>query len=226
MTALDFTLPLGLGFASSLHCVQMCGPIVFCVAQAGNPAGGQLAYNAGRILTYAALGAIAGAFGRGIASLAGVEQIAAITAGVLMIAAGVFMSGVPRNGLVRLGGNSWRMPPLFTRTVGRLLLAPGMGRRFALGALMGFLPCGLIYAALLKASAAGSAASGAASMAAFGSGTAASLFAAGLFSGAIRARLGRWSSAVASAGVIAMGAFLVWRGAIALVLGVSCHAGL
>ena len=225
MTALDFTLPLGLGLASSLHCAQMCGPIVFCVAQTGRPVAGQLAYNAGRISTYALLGALAGTLGNGISWLAGAEQIAAIAAGALMVIAGVLMSGVPRAGLIQLGEGGWRMPGIFTRTIGRLLRSHSLWRRLSLGALMGFLPCGLIYAALLNAAAAGSAAAGAFSMALFGVGTALALLTAGLVAGVVRARLGNWSRAVVSASVIAMGVFLVWRAVHAAVPG-SCHAGL
>jgi sulfite exporter TauE/SafE len=224
MTALDITLPLGLGLAASLHCAQMCGPIVFCVTQSGRPVAGQIAYNTGRIFTYAALGAVAGGVGSGVTRLAGVEQTAAIVAGAFMILAGALMVGASRRTLVQI--ERWRMPRALTRSIGRLLLAPGAGRRLGLGALMGFLPCGLIYAALLKAAAAGSPGAGAVSMAAFGLGTAVSLFAAGLFSGAIRARLGRWSGAVAAAAVIGMGMFLVWRGVMARVPGMNCHAGL
>ena len=90
--------------------------------------------------------------------------------------------------------------------------APGAGNRFLLGLLLGFLPCGLIYAALLKAMATGSAYAGGASMLAFGLGTAGALFALGLFSSAIRIRLNRWGSQLAAAGVTVMGALLIWRG--------------
>lgn len=225
MTAFDLTLPFGLGLASSLHCAQMCGPIVFCVGQTGRPVAGQLAYNAGRISTYAALGALAGSLGNGVSRLAGVEQTAAIVAGALMIITGVLMSGLPRTGLVQLGAGRWQMPRIFTRTIGRLLVTRSLGRRLLLGALMGFLPCGLIYAALLNAAAAGSPLAGAFSMAWFGMGTTLVLLGAGLIAGAVRMRLSRWSGAAASAGVIAIGVFLVWRAVHAAMPG-SCHAGL
>ena len=132
------------------------------------------------------------------------------------------MSGaVPSKALVRIGVTSG-----FSRIVGRLLLAPGALSKLALGLAMGFLPCGLLYAALLKAASTGSAGSGAASMAAFGAGTAGTLLALGLFSSAIGLRLGRWSNALASASVTVMGAALVWRGLMAKIPQMSCHAGL
>ena len=70
MTPGDFYLVLVLGFVSSLHCVQMCGPIVLTYSAAANSAaarrsllGLHLAYNSGRTLTYMLLGAIAGLAG-------------------------------------------------------------------------------------------------------------------------------------------------------------------
>ena len=53
-----------LGLVSSLHCVQMCGPIVLAFSlplPRPEALRAHLRYNAGRILTYAALGALAGA---------------------------------------------------------------------------------------------------------------------------------------------------------------------
>jgi len=67
MTPSDFYLILALGFVSSLHCVQMCGPVVLTYSVAANSSGPRrrllslhLAYNMGRTLTYMLLGAVAG----------------------------------------------------------------------------------------------------------------------------------------------------------------------
>jgi len=225
MTVLDLTLPLGLGLVSSLHCAQMCGPIVLCVGQTSRPVRDHLAYNAGRILTYSALGALAGTAGHGIIRMAGIEQTAAILAGCIMVLAGLVMAGAaPRRVLVQV--QRFGIPQLFSRTVGRLLVTPGAGRRLALGAMMGFLPCGLLYAALLKAVATGAAGLGALSMLLFGMGTAGALLAIGAFSSTIRLRLGRWSTALTAISITAMGALLVWRGIAATIPGMACHAGM
>lgn len=55
--------PLLAGLAGSPHCVGMCGG--FAVAAAGGPRGraSALAWSAGRLSTYAVLGALVGAFG-------------------------------------------------------------------------------------------------------------------------------------------------------------------
>ncbi len=70
MSPSDFSLVLAFGFLSSLHCVQMCGPIVLTYSVASNTATGRraflglhLAYNCGRTITYMLLGAAAGLAG-------------------------------------------------------------------------------------------------------------------------------------------------------------------
>lgn len=224
MTAVEVSVPFGLGVISSLHCAQMCGPIVlsYSLGGRGSPAA-HLCYNGGRIVTYAFLGALAGAAGQAmglVGRMAGIQQTAAIVSGCLMVIAGLFMSGaVPRRGLVQIGVSSF-----FSRTIGRLVTAQGAASKLLLGLAMGFLPCGLLYAALLKAASTGTAVSGAVSMAAFGAGTAGTLLALGLFSSVVGLRLSRWSNALAAAGVIALGAVLVWRGVMARLPEMSCHA--
>jgi hypothetical protein len=227
-----------LGLVSSLHCVQMCGPIVLsysvAVSQLQEKASAvspllrnHLAYNAGRILTYGALGAVAGIAGGELGllgRLAGLTHVLAIVAGALMIVVGISMLGIIPSSL--LASRLFRIPSSFPRRIGKLVSASGSGNRFLLGLALGFLPCGLIYAALLKAMATGSALAGAATMLAFGLGTAGALLALGMFSSAIRLRLNRWGSQLAAAGVTLMGVLLLWRGSMAgmLMMGSHMHA--
>jgi sulfite exporter TauE/SafE len=77
---------------------------------------------------------------------------------------------------------------------------------------LGFLPCGLVYAALLKAVETGTALAGALTMLAFGLGTAGALLTMGLASSMVGLRLGRWSSILSAASIALMGAILLWRG--------------
>jgi sulfite exporter TauE/SafE len=229
-----------LGLVSSLHCVQMCGPIVLSYSVAleslkkAAPSGSSipsqlqnhLTYNAGRILTYSALGAIAGVAGGTLGllgSLAGVSHLLAITSGGLMFVVGISMLGILPSSV--LGSSLFRVPSLFLRRIGKLLSAPGAGNRFVLGLALGMLPCGLIYAALLKAMATGSVIAGTGTMLAFGLGTASALLAIGMFSSAIRMRLNRWGSQLAAVGVTLMGVVLVWRGTMPgmLMLGGHVH---
>lgn len=229
MTALDLTIPLGLGAVSSLHCAQMCGPIVLSYSMAGRgSAAAHLCYNAGRIATYSLMGGLAGSLGgaMGLMRFAGIQQTASVVAGCLMLLAALFLSGaVPARALVQVDRAGFSR--LFSRTVGRLMLSPSPLSKLLLGAVFGFLPCGLLYAALLKAVAAGSAAGGALSMMAFGAGTAGALLGIGLFSTVVSLRLRRWSGPLTTASVAATGLFLLWRGLMVKAPSMSCHhAGL
>jgi hypothetical protein len=188
---------------------------------------GHVAYNAGRILTYAALGAVAGLAGQTVGlvgRLAGVSSALAIVGGVLMLMAGLAMFGM-FPAMKILGGKFFRITSGFLRPLSNLILSPSVGRRFLLGLAMGFLPCGLIYAALLRALATGSALWGAATMAAFGAGTAGALLAVGIFSSALRKGFNRWGTQLAAASVTAMGALLIVRGTMPGILtGAGVHA--
>jgi uncharacterized protein len=225
MTGADLSISFSLGVLSSLHCAQMCGPIVLSYSIGSRPSmAGHLLYNAGRILTYGLLGAIAGGAGFAV-NLVGTERTAAISFGVLMVLAAMVMSGsVPRQVLVQV--NRSGISSRYSRTVGRLLQAPSARSKLALGLALGLLPCGLIYAALLKAAATGSATAGAASMMSFGIGTSGTLLAIGLFSSRIRFRLGAWSRQLAPLSVAAMGLVLVWRGWVSGAHGMAHHAGM
>jgi len=216
MTLLEFSIVFGLGLAGSLHCAGMCGPIVlsYSVALRGPRLGAHAAYNAGRILTYMLLGALAGTAGRGLGllgRLAGLASGARIFAGAAMILAGVLMIGlVPSNTLARIGQRG--IMRRFSHGLGPLILGPRTRHKVVLGLMLGFLPCGLIYAALLKALEAGDALSGALTMLAFGLGTAGALCAVGMLSSLAGAHMGRWSNRVAAVSVMLFGAILLWRG--------------
>ena len=216
MSAVEFSVVFALGVAGSLHCVGMCGPIVlsYGVSLRGPKLAAHAAYNAGRLLTYMFLGALAGTAGRGIGlvgQLAGLASGARIFAGAAMIFAGVIMIGlIPSTTLVRIQQRT--TIGRFSQSLGPLILGSRTRHKFFLGLTLGFLPCGLIYAALLKALESGTAAAGALTMLAFGLGTAGALVAVGLASSLAGARLGRWSNRVAAISVMIFGAILLWRG--------------
>jgi len=240
VTGIEIWVVFALGLVSSLHCMQMCGPIVLtysvAVGQAKPGPGrasrsllfGHLAYNAGRILTYAVLGAIAGLAGATVGlvgRLAGVSSALAIVGGLLMLAAGLAMFGT-FPAVQAWGGSFFRITSAFLRPLSRLIASATVRSRFVLGLALGFLPCGLIYAALVRALATGSALWGAATMAAFGAGTAGSLLAVGIFSSAIRGRVNRWGTQLAALSVMVMGALLIVRGTMPGILaGAHVHAG-
>ena len=229
MTPNDFYLVLVLGFVSSLHCVQMCGPVVLTYSVAANTEAGRraflglhLAYNAGRTLTYMLLGAVAGLAGGAmgwVGKLAGLEDTASIIAGIAMVLTALVMLGFG------LGLNRWKgfaLPLRLLRPAGKLISSPSVTAKFGLGTLMGFLPCGLIYAALMRAIAAATAAGGALTMLAFGVGTSAALIAVGLGASAATRRVARWGTPISAITVFVMGALLIVRGVMTSSV-IHCH---
>lgn len=171
------------GLLGGTHCVGMCGGIVGALAM-GGPArwSMHLAYNAGRIASYAAAGAIAGALGAASLGLEGqlpVRLILYFLANLMLVALGLYLVGVTRALAFteRAGQALWsRLQPL-TR---RFLPARNVGQALPLGLLWGWLPCGLVYSALASALTAGSPGRGALAMLAFGLGTLPNLLLAGI----------------------------------------------
>ena len=141
-----------------------------------------LAYNGGRILSYALAGAIAGALGAASLGLEGqvpARLILYLFANLMLIALGFYLLGATRALAFteRAGQALWRRVQPLTR---RFLPATKVRQAFPLGMLWGWLPCGLVYSALASALSAGSAARGAALMLAFGLGTLPNLLLAGI----------------------------------------------
>lgn len=176
------------GLLGSVHCAGMCGSFA-CLASGGDGSHGPqalrstFAYNFGRLISYAILGAVAGAAGAGLnraGAIAGLARPAAIAAGVLLILWGVASL------LAALGVRipSLDVPPaLATRVAGAVRAVqsrPPSVRALAIGALSAALPCGWLYAFVATSAAAGSALGGATVMAAFWLGTVPMMVAVGL----------------------------------------------
>ncbi len=161
----------------------MCGGIVGALSL-GAPArwSMHLAYNAGRIISYATAGAIAGALGAASLLLDGqapVRLILYLLANLMLVALGLYLLGVSRALAFseRAGQKLWRHIQPLTR---RFLPARTLAQAFPLGLLWGWLPCGLVYGALATALSAGSAERGALMMLSFGLGTLPNLLLAGI----------------------------------------------
>lgn len=157
-----------IGFAGSLHCAGMCGPLVLAMPVApGKFAAqltGKLAYNAGRITTYALLGLLFGTFGQ-MLGLAGFQRWVSIAAGAAIL---LSLLALPlRNATFRIA----RPVNWLKSALGRLLKVRSLPAQFSFGALNGLLPCGLVYVACAAAAATGDALVGVQYMALFGLGT-------------------------------------------------------
>lgn len=196
-----------LGLASGVHCAGMCGGIVVAFsAQPLLPRAAlwrrQLALQLGRIGTYALLGAAAGATGAVAAAAAfPAQQALFVLANLALVLIGLHLAGFAIGTSTNPGMALWRHVQPFAASLMRT--SP-----FVAGMAWGWLPCGLVYAALALAMLAGGAAQGAAAMLGFGAGTLPWLLAAGVAA----ARLRRWVAGAAgrvAAGAMVFG-FGVW----------------
>lgn len=174
-------LALGAAFvtalAGGLHCVAMCGGIAtgFAVLLPSEASAWRHAawLNAGRVLGYATAGALAGALGNSVLAIARSPWLAhgaRLAAGALLVFAALrlFDRGGKMRWLSKPGGTLWhRLRPL-QRT---LLPANTVPKKLALGALWGWMPCGLSTTLLAVAWLQADAVQGAAIMLAFGLGT-------------------------------------------------------
>jgi uncharacterized protein len=212
------------GLLGGVHCAGMCGGIVGALTM-GLPAALRarpvsmlpflLAYNAGRVLSYGAAGALMGGLGYLAVQLVAVhhaQRVLQSLAGLFMVSLGLYLGGWWR-GLARIeqaGVGLWR----YIHPLGRRLLpvrtAP---QALLLGALWGWLPCGLVYSVLIWAMTAGSARAGGLLLLSFGIGTLPTLLAMGVvyawLATTLRTGLVRRS---AGALVVLFGCYTVWLG--------------
>jgi uncharacterized protein len=139
-----------LGFAGSLHCVGMCGPLSLALpTQHLSPIRkftSLLLYQTGRIVTYGIIGLVFGLAGRQI-YLSGYQQLISMIMGlsILGVATTYFIQRYRRQGLI-----SGRFYKMISKTIAVLLRKPGgLSTFLLLGAVNGLLPCGMVYIALL-----------------------------------------------------------------------------
>ncbi|MFH1805877.1 MAG: sulfite exporter TauE/SafE family protein [Pseudomonadota bacterium] len=223
---------------SVTHCIGMCGPFVISQVTARMEnvplekmrewrrltGAALLPYHFGRLTTYTLMGILAGYFADAISALV---QIVWLTPVLLILAALFFLIygvtglvphlGLSQGKLQDQGGLSGKIGLWWNRLIGNrlrpLFAAPYGVRGYGLGIMLGFIPCGLIYGALMLAAAGGSALSGGFVMAAFGLGTVPMLvvtgmlghFAAGRFR-AVMTPVGR-GLMIANAAVLAVLAY-------------------
>ena len=182
-----------LGLLGGGHCLGMCGGLMGALTLAIPPEQRSrrlqllLAYNLGRILSYALAGLLLGLAGWAVAG-SQTEVIMRTLAALLLIAMGLYLAGW-WSGLTRieaLGRGLWRHIHPLTR---RFMPVTSIPKAVVLGGLWGWLPCGLVYSTLLWASSQGNAVNSALLMLAFGLGTWPVLLATGLAAERITAQL-------------------------------------
>jgi sulfite exporter TauE/SafE len=184
-----------LGLLGGGHCLGMCGGLMGALTlaipaeQRGRRLQLLLGYNLGRILSYATAGLLLGLGGWALANSPAATAMRVVAA-LLLIAMGLYLAGW-WSGLTRieaLGKGLWHFIQPVTR---RFMPVRGLPQALALGALWGWLPCGLVYSTLLWAASQGDALDSALLMLAFGLGTWPVLLATGLAAERITALLRR-----------------------------------
>ena len=213
------------GVFGGVHCIAMCGGFATAMAGGGRGSGPpvvplraardlvwrQLPHNAGRVATYAILGAIAGGAGGALLSVTGWLPLQRL----LYVAANLFLLGLAiaivsgRDLYAGLQSAGHAVLGAVLPMVRPLARADSPAARVALGMVWGLVPCALIYGVLPVALFAGGAAEGAAVMVAFGLGTLPNLLAAGWIAsrarGIVDVRLARFAAALLIGGFAVVG---------------------
>lgn len=196
-----------LGLAGAGHCLGMCGGIAGALALAGDGSKTMVvAYHAGRVTSYAALGALLG-LGASAIDIAPATIALRYLAAALMIAMGLYIANWWR-GLVRLeqlGARLWR--PV-QRKASPLLPARTPLQAMGLGLTWGLMPCGLIYSGLALAATTQHPGASGAMMLLFGLGTLPAMLTASLGARQLQGLLAQRSLKIAIA--LSLIAFGVW----------------
>ena len=190
------------GILGTAHCLGMCGPFALIIGGGSkswsDAVARQLAYTAGRVFTYAVLGAAAGYCGSHLVavlpSFLNFPAALAIAAGLLLLWQGFRATGLWPSRLVSRWWNSAASngigaardrlprsaaPCLAGGFLGQFLRSRGTGV-FLAGMFTGLLPCGLLYGMLALAASTHSLPFGGLAMAIFGLGTAPGMILTGL----------------------------------------------
>lgn len=205
------------GLLGSPHCVGMCGGIVAALSiidRLGTVRSRivtQVLYNLGRITTYTLLGVAAGLIGSSLdlLTMRSVSFWFYCGANIFVIVVGLASGlGVKWFNLYSMESSAGHF---LARPLKRAISGKSPLSGFPLGLLLGFLPCGLVYAPLMVAAGSGSPLLGASIMAALGFGTMPLLLVIGsastAISGIMRDRLFRFVGVI----VALMGMAGLWR---------------
>ena len=227
-----------IGLLGSVHCIGMCGGIVTALSMsarprsvipilaANGPAAGSgampagaslvltLSYNAGRIGSYMMAGAIAGGAAGGAASFSASAswQVAAYwITNLMLVGFGLYLMNAWAGfaHIEKAGALIWRrLSPL----TGKLLPIDSPKKALAAGMVWGWLPCGMVYTAVVMAMLSGSASSGAAIMLAFGLGTLPALLSLGMLGARLQGwTRKRWVRVASGLLVLSFGLLGLWR---------------
>ena len=202
-----------LGLAGSFHCMAMCGPIAFALPvhrSSSVRAFLQVSlYHVGRTSTYAFIGFLFGLMGKGL-YLAGFQQRLSILMGVIMIVVVL----IPKTVFNRFNSSEslYKMVGVLKSRLSFYLNQKSLGSLFLIGLFNGFLPCGLVYMALIGSISTGNAIDGSLYMALFGLGTVPMMSLAFIFGNFINLTLRNKIQKAIPVFVIIIGILFILRG--------------
>nr|WP_309577051.1 sulfite exporter TauE/SafE family protein [Moraxella osloensis] len=175
MTWALFLAAFSMGLFGSPHCLGMCGGIVTAFGLSmqhvsdSKKNGLILTYHLGRLISYSLLGLIASLVGVAIFQSIMSNSAPRIVLGAVLVLIGLAMLGLPLfNQLEKVGMRFWQSLAPIRKKVFPI---DSFGKALFAGLLWGFLPCGLVYGALMMAIAGNNITTGAALMFVFGLGT-------------------------------------------------------
>ena len=183
MGNIDLIIILTTAFLGSLgHCIGMCGGIVVAYTSTkidqkssyAKQTFSHLAYNFGRVTTYAILGTIFGYVGSVLAFTTTTKGVLFVFTGVLMILAGLSLLG----NLKFLNSAEWSISKYtwYQKSFRALISSKSYLSFYLLGTLNGIIPCGLVYSFAIFAASTATPLGGALVMATFGLATIPALF--------------------------------------------------
>jgi len=196
-----------LGIGGSLHCLGMCGPLAMSLPYSSDgypkPVKAVL-YYLSKALAYGAMGAVMGAFGKGLFLMEWQQG--------LSVAAGIFVLAWACLPFLKRKEGHFLFQKQFAAVYAKLNHAPRLRYYAVLGFLNGLLPCGMVYAALAIATVSGSVAGGFTAMFLFGLGTAPALLTLVLLKHKISLRVRRQFRPLTVGMSVMVGALLILRG--------------
>jgi len=178
----SFFAAFAMGLFSSLHCIGMCGSIIGSLTLSLKPEIRNnkrkllpyvFNYNIGRITSYTIAGLLVGFLQAIIILPFGLDhghRILQLISAAIMIGAGLYLAGwFPRFAYIEKAGSKfWKLIEPFGR---KLIPISTHTQAYLFGMVWGWLPCGLVYAALALAATAGDVYRAGFTMLAFGLGT-------------------------------------------------------
>ncbi len=213
-----------MGLFSSLHCIGMCGSIIGTLTLSLKPEIRNsklsllpyvLNYNLGRITSYTLAGLIIGSAGTLLSIPLGLDQgyrVLQLLSASIMMGAGLYIAGwFPRFAYIeKIGSRLWKQLEPYGR---RLIPVSSRTQAYLFGMIWGWLPCGLVYAALALAATSGDIVRSGMTMLAFGLGTLPSVMGVGIMT-EVLTKLSRMERAKQAIGLflvlIALAAVFPW----------------